>query len=72
MIIDPVLDFAWTTLVGGAGIDWASNWHGTHVDAAGAVTIAGRTASVDFPATVGAPGLVYNGGSYDAYAARLN
>ena len=42
------------------------------VDATGAATVAGLTASTNFPTTAGAYDTSYNGGSYDAFVARLN
>ncbi len=56
--------------IGGSAADEA---RGIAVDAAGAAYVAGFTASTEatFPATIG-PDLTYNGGSQDAFVAKIN
>ncbi|MBN2490175.1 MAG: SBBP repeat-containing protein, partial [Planctomycetes bacterium] len=56
--------------LGGSGIDYGN---GVAVDAAGNAYVAGYTASTEqtFPVVVG-PDLTYNGGTYDAFVARVN
>ncbi len=70
LVVDPGL--VWSTLVGGAGYDYAL---ALALDAQGAVTIAGGTGSVDFPTTLGVFDATFNGGSLplpgDAFVTRL-
>jgi len=56
--------------IGGSAAD---ETRGIAVDAAGAAYVAGFTASTEatFPATIG-PDLTYNGGSQDAFVAKIN
>lgn len=58
--------FAWSTLLGGSGLDGASD---VTVDPAGGVVVTGTTSSSDFPAK--APLDVTLGGSADAFVVRL-
>ncbi len=59
---------AYATFLGGTGNDTGSS---IAVDSAGNAYVAGRTASADFPVTVGAYNTVYNGGT-DAFVAKLD
>lgn len=55
--------------IGGSGTDWGT---GIDVDSAGNVYVTGVTSSTQatFPVVVG-PDLTYNGGSYDAFVAKV-
>ena len=61
------LDYA--TFLGGSG--WDGTW-ALALDAAGRATVAGWTDSSNFPTTPGAFDTSFNGGTYDAFVARLN
>ncbi len=56
------------TYLGGGGNDYG---YGIAVDAAGNAYVTGGTCSNDFPTTAGALDRTYNGGSYDAFVAKL-
>jgi hypothetical protein len=58
------------TYLGGSGEDWPSDV--TTNPASSEVLVAGSTASIDFPATVGGAQPVYGGADYDGFVARLN
>ncbi|OHB69328.1 MAG: hypothetical protein A2W23_03740 [Planctomycetes bacterium RBG_16_43_13] len=58
---------AYSTYLGGGGDDLS---RGIAVDAAGAIYVAGRTSSTDFPTF--APIQGYNGGLYDVFVTKLN
>jgi hypothetical protein len=60
--------FVYLGYIGGGGIDSAT---AVAVDAAGNAYVAGITSSSGFPAIRG-PGLTYNGGSFDAFVAKVN
>lgn len=66
LIIDPGLE--WSTYVGGNGTDVAN---AVAVDAQGIVTIAGSTASFDFPTTPGAFDTTWNASS-DVFVTRFD
>lgn len=66
LLVDPGLIYS--TFLGGSSTDGAS---ALSVDAAGVVTMAGNTSSVDFPTTPGAWDAAFNGGA-DAFVARLD
>ena len=57
------------TYLGGSEIDFVS---ALAVDNTDRATVVGQTASTNFPATQGAFDTSYNGGGYDAFAARLS
>src|SRR3972149_4454136 len=57
----------YSTYLGGGGDDLS---RGIAVDAAGAIYVAGRTSSTDFPTSSPIQG--YNGGLYDAFVTKLN
>ena len=59
----------WSTFLGGTDIEEAS---GLAVDTSGNSYVAGRTCSTDFPVTPGAYDESFNGGTDDAYVAKLN
>ena len=62
------IGFKWLGYLGGSGFDRA---RGLALDADGNVYIAGDTGSAtDFPVMVG-PDLTYNGGSHDAFVAKI-
>jgi beta-propeller repeat-containing protein len=68
LVIDPVL--AYSTLLGGGGIDAARN---IDVDADGFAYITGQTVSINFPTTAGAFQTAQGGGNFnDAFVAKLN
>jgi hypothetical protein len=54
--------------IGGSGVDVGN---GIAVDSAGNAYVTGWTLSTDFPVTVG-PDLTFNGGTYDAFVAKVN
>ncbi|MCP4693857.1 MAG: hypothetical protein GY859_37830, partial [Desulfobacterales bacterium] len=58
-----------STFLGGSGDDFA---YALTLAPNGSVYVTGRTASRDFPATPGANGETYNGGTCDAFISRLN
>jgi hypothetical protein len=60
------LSFA--TFIGGTFDDVA---YALAVDGAGAITVAGRTGSANFPTTAGAFDTTFNGGLFDAFVLRL-
>ena len=60
---------AFSTYLGDADFDWIED---LAVDAGGAVTVAGETASPGFPTTAGAFDTTYGGGTGDAFVARLD
>jgi len=62
-------ELIYATFLGGSGDDYGA---GIAVDAAGEAHVAGYTASVDFPTTMGAFQPYYGGGSYDGFLAKLN
>ncbi len=64
----PSGDLVYSSYLGGAGIDQG---YGITVDAAGAVTVAGATASTDFPVTSGVVQAVRRGYP-DVFVARVN
>ncbi len=57
--------------IGGSGDD-SGSWEGVAVDSSGNAYVTGQTASTEatFPVTVG-PYLTYNGGSHDAFVAKI-
>jgi hypothetical protein len=59
----------YSTFLGGGDDD---NGHGLRLDASGIAYVTGRTASADLPTTAGAFDPSYNGGPYDAFAAKLD
>jgi hypothetical protein len=59
----------YSTFLGGTGEDGGSD---ITIDAAGDAYVTGRTASADFPTTVGAFDTSYNGGGFDAFVTKLN
>jgi len=59
----------YATFLGGSGFDAA---YGMALGSDGAAYVSGGTASSNFPTTVGAFDRGYNGGSYDAFVAKLN
>ncbi|MCB9155391.1 MAG: SBBP repeat-containing protein, partial [Caldilineae bacterium] len=61
------LDYA--TFLGGIYDDWG---FGVAVDGTGRATVTGYTSSSDFPTTPGSFDPTFNGGSRDAFVARLN
>jgi hypothetical protein len=66
LIIDPLLA---STFIGGGGSDMG---YDIMVDSAGNVYVTGETSSTDFPTTSGAYDTAYNGGTYDAFVAKLS
>ena len=68
LIIDP--EIVYCGYIGGSSPDYG---YGIAVDTTGAAYVVGRTNSTeaDFPETVG-PGLTYQGGDYDAFAAKIS
>lgn len=60
---------AYSTLLGGNG--WESGF-GIAIDGSGNAYISGRTASANFPTTAGAFQRTYGGGTFDAFATKLN
>ena len=71
LTIDPGL--IWSTFLGGSGVDDAT---ALAVDASGVVTVAGYTASTNFPTTSGAYDTTFNGGIAntpgDVFVSRLD
>ena len=67
LVVDPGLIFS--TFVGGSDDDDA---FAVGVDANGAITVAGRTSSPNFPTTPGAFDRTLSGGVYDAFVTRLS
>ena len=64
---------AFATFLGGVGDDWGDDFgHGVAVDNDGNIHVTGWTNSLSFPVTSGAYDTSYNGGYYDAFAAKLN
>jgi hypothetical protein len=61
---------AYATYLGGNGDDYGGQ--GIAVDGSGSAHVAGFTGSADFPTTAGAFDTTYNGGSYDAFVAKLS
>ena len=59
----------YSTYFGGNGADFG---HGIAVDALGNVFVSGRTESSNFPTTPGAFQTAFNGGTGDAFVAKLN
>lgn len=59
---------AWSSFLGGSSYDLVS---AIAVDSAGSVYLCGRTQSVDFPIR-GAFNATFNGGSWDAFVAKVN
>ena len=60
---------AYATFLGGSGID---DGYGIAVDGAGSAYVTGETESSDFPTTPGAFDTSFNGGTGDAFVAKLN
>lgn len=60
---------SWSTFLGGTNADGA---YGLRVTFGGEVYCVGVTSSSDFPATVGAYDVSYNGGGSDGFVARFN
>lgn len=58
----------WATLLGGSRNDTG---HGIAVDRSGAVYVAGRTSSTDFPTTRGAVQRSHGGGPFDAFVTKI-
>jgi hypothetical protein len=58
----------WSTFLGGSGDDSVK---GIAVDSSGAVLVAGRTTSTDFPTTAGSFQPSYAGGAADAFVAKI-
>lgn len=67
LVIDPAL--AYSTFLGGSSDD--HQW-GIAVDSHGNSYVAGQTHSPNFPATPGAIDTTFNGGTEDAFVAKLN
>ncbi len=67
LVIDPAL--AYSTFLGGNGDD--TQW-GIAVDPHGNSYVAGQTDSPNFPATPGSYDTTFNGGTEDAFVAKLN
>lgn len=63
-------DLIYATLLGGSDRDIGG--YGIAVDGVGNVYLTGWTGSADFPATVGAFDINYNGDASDAFVAKLN
>jgi Beta-propeller repeat len=68
LIIDPVLMFAYSTYLGGAGGD---EGYSIAVDAAGQAYVTGWTYSPDFPTSLGPFDSTHNGGT-DAFITKLS
>ncbi|MGH2685535.1 MAG: SBBP repeat-containing protein, partial [Actinomycetota bacterium] len=70
LVIDPLVDLVYGTLLGGRGFDAGSD---IAVDGAGNAYVTGSTADAtsDFPATPGAFDTTHNGGT-DAFVAKLD
>ena len=60
----------YATFLGGSGSVYDSG-SGIAVDTSGAVYVTGYTGSADFPTTAGAVDTAFNGGTYDAFVAKL-
>lgn len=65
----PGNSFDYATYLGGSGDDFGS---GIAIDASSNAYIGGTTKSSDFPTTSGAYDETYNGGTHDAFAAKLS
>jgi len=70
LVIDPVLDFTWSTVIGGSLVDLAYWFHAIDVDAQDRITVAGTTYSTDFPVTPGVAQSTH-GGVYDMWIAEI-
>jgi hypothetical protein len=60
---------AYATFLGGSNVDFGTS---LALDGTGSVSLTGSTSSADFPAPSTAFDPIYNGGSRDAFVARLN
>jgi IPT/TIG domain/Beta-propeller repeat len=63
---------AYSSLLGGSGMDQGDRGNAIAVDSAGSMVVTGRTDSVDFPVTAGAFFTSFRGGEFDAFVAKLN
>jgi hypothetical protein len=63
---------AYSTLLGGSGMDQGDRGNAIAIDSAGNIVVAGRTDSFDFPVTPGAFFTSYRGGEFDAFVTKLN
>lgn len=66
LVIDPLI---WSTFIGGATFDRIID---LDLDSAGNIVFAGLADSADFPATVGAYDVTFNGGSFDGIAGKMS
>jgi len=62
----------YSTFLGGSNASGEETGRGIALDGSGCAYIAGGTASTDFPTTPGAYDTIYNGGTVDAFLAKLN
>jgi len=68
LVIDPTVTLAYSTYLGGTGLD---DGNGIAVDAAGSAYVTGATGSMDFPVTPGAFQTKYPGGFSTAFVSKL-
>ena len=68
----PAGALAYSTLLGGTGMDQGDRGNSIALDAAGNMVVTGRTDSNDFPVTAGAFFTNFRGGEFDAFVAKLN
>ena len=70
LVIDPLLA---STYLGGSGIgDGKDYGYFVSIDSSGNIYVAGQTSSSNFPTTIEAYNITYNGGSDDAFISKLN
>lgn len=70
LVIDPASDLAWSTFLGGSGIDQG---YGIAVDSDGCAYVVTKTDSSSFPVTEGVYDTSFNSGTfYDAVVTKLN
>lgn len=69
LVIDPTVTLAYSTYIGGMGVDFGT---GIAVDSAGSAYVTGATGSTDFPVTPGAFQTTYPGQLQAAFVSKLN
>jgi hypothetical protein len=70
--LGPAGAVAYSTYLGGSGIDQGDRVNGIALDSAGRMVVVGRTDSEDFPTTAGSLFPSFRGKDFDAFVAKLD